>query len=496
MASRRGGGESNVGLVVVLVFFILLSIGLGVATYFGFSQQDQLRSNEAKAKDAEKLANADRDWYRAQAWLYRSYLGKTKNLDPALVQQERQKFDENQFRQSKVAQAEDADVRGLVKEIEDKVYKVAKEDKNKQLAPADVTMRWDPNQKRPGTNYDELVADLLNRVKYQEEQTAAALKAKADAERERDEAKTALAQAKKDFDAQVARLTDDNKKLQNQQQDELKAVVEKNNGLQQNLTEQQTKFDALLKEEQKKSKDLETEVANQKQRVEDVQRKLDLAAQKTTDRPVSGEPIKPDYYVTRMDDTGKRPTVNVGSADNVRPQLRFSIHGIGPDGKPLAESKGSLEIVSVLGPHQSQAEITSVKPDKDGVVRNPVVKGDVIYNGVWSPTAERHVAVAGAIHLRGEKRDSLDEFLRLLQRQGVVVDAYLDPQDGTIKKEGGQAGGRITPRTDYLILGDELDEAKDVKLANLKELQEAARNDGVRIISLREFLDSTGYRTP
>jgi hypothetical protein len=150
-----------------------------------------------------------------------------------------------------------------------------------------------------------------------------------------------------------------------------------------------------------------------------------------------------------------------------------------------------LEIINVLGPHQSQAEILNVKADRDGVVRNPVIAGDVLYNGVWSPTAERHVAVAGKIYVRGEKRDALDEFLRLLQRQGVVVDAYLDTTDGTVKKDA-QTPGKITARTDYLILGDELDDAKDDVKKGLDAMRKQAQDNGVEIIPLRKFLESVG----
>ena len=38
MAKQRGR-ESNTGLVVTLVFFIILAIGLGVAAYYGFAHK-------------------------------------------------------------------------------------------------------------------------------------------------------------------------------------------------------------------------------------------------------------------------------------------------------------------------------------------------------------------------------------------------------------------------------------------------------------------------
>src|SRR5262245_24463984 len=67
--------ESKQGLVVTLVFFILATIGLGVATYYGFAEQATL---EGKAKEADKKykdMQAARDYYKTLAGLLRSYSG-------------------------------------------------------------------------------------------------------------------------------------------------------------------------------------------------------------------------------------------------------------------------------------------------------------------------------------------------------------------------------------------------------------------------------------
>jgi len=77
MATRRGGGggESKQGLVVTLVFFVIFTIGLGVATYFGFAGQDELVKKEAEAKKELASMKDNREFYRAQALTYRTYMG-------------------------------------------------------------------------------------------------------------------------------------------------------------------------------------------------------------------------------------------------------------------------------------------------------------------------------------------------------------------------------------------------------------------------------------
>src|SRR5262245_63480199 len=54
-SSGGSGSESNTGLVVSLVVFILLTIGLGVTTYLGYAGQEDYRK---QARDADTKATA------------------------------------------------------------------------------------------------------------------------------------------------------------------------------------------------------------------------------------------------------------------------------------------------------------------------------------------------------------------------------------------------------------------------------------------------------
>ena len=203
------------------------------------------------------------------------------------------------------------------------------------------------------------------------------------------------------------------------------------------------------------------------------------------DAPDNGKPIPTDWRIVRMDASGKRPFINLGSSDDIHPPLTFSIHGRGPDGKPMTASKGSLEVIDVLSDHLAQAQVVSVKD----AFKDPILPGDYLYNPIFNPGAERHVVIAGRIDMHGVKgQDDLEEFERLLKRQNVVVDGYVDPQDGSIK-------GKLEVGTDFLILGDIVGAKPEVG-TSIKALQEQAKSNGVHIISAREFLESIGYRTP
>src|SRR5262249_44905259 len=80
-ARKKPQPESKQGLVVTLVFFILATIGLGVATYYAFAEQATL---DAKAKEEKKkydeMAKV-RDYYKTLAGLLRAYSGNTPQGD-------------------------------------------------------------------------------------------------------------------------------------------------------------------------------------------------------------------------------------------------------------------------------------------------------------------------------------------------------------------------------------------------------------------------------
>src|SRR5262249_27182613 len=70
------GGDSKQALVVTLVFFILLSIILGIVTYMGYDGWNASDKEKAKEAAAAKSAKDDAETQRAIALLYRSYLGQ------------------------------------------------------------------------------------------------------------------------------------------------------------------------------------------------------------------------------------------------------------------------------------------------------------------------------------------------------------------------------------------------------------------------------------
>jgi hypothetical protein len=156
--------------------------------------------------------------------------------------------------------------------------------------------------------------------------------------------------------------------------------------------------------------------------------------------------------------------------------------------------------MSVLAPHVSEARITDVTDPG----RNPVTEGDQLFNPSWSPNLRVHVALTGLIDLTGTGKDDTAEFVRGLERQGIIVDAYLDLKDMTVKGNG------INRQTDFLVVGDQPDpvgtqmiregdpglERKQALYKKVAEMQKEAANEGVATIQLRRYLSMIGYRLP
>lgn len=466
----RAQGESRQGLIITLVFFVLATICLGVSTYFGFSEQSTYEKKAAEAKKGEETFKADRDYYRAVYMVSRADIGLTEGMaDAETVGTLKGQLDSGTLGKNS---KDNADVMKYLRTLEGKEY----------------CDGWNGNQ--PKTTLDAKIKNLtaLNENFSTQVKKADADKKKAVADLQKKDEE--LQAARKDFETKLAEL---NKNFKND--------FEKSD---KDLADFRTNVDRLSDELKKKNEQTEQEkkalegtVARKDKEISDlkklVQRKQEEIEQFRIKNPEAPANMRTDWKIVRMDDRGSHPYINLGSADHVKPQLTFSIFGLGLDGRPYSQPKGTLEVVNVIGPHLSQARITSVKDQN----RDPITSRDIIYNASWNPNIKKHVAVAGIVDLTGDGRDSLFEFMRNLERQNIVVDAYEDPKDGGMK-------GQITYQTDFLILGGLPDrggggrqgEAEKRIMEGRTHMQEEAKKYGVPVKNLLSYLEMIGYSLP
>src|SRR5262245_36739492 len=193
MAAR--GGEAKQALVVTLVLFVLSTSGLGDSTYYGMSEQEKLKGDVKKEQDKVKVADAERDWFRFQAGMYRAYLGAPAAPDKAIGRELASKkaaFDSGSLGKDPAS-----------KEYEDLPEVKALVGKLNARAP------WDNAAGAPKSSYEALLASKDTLIKDLTEKLQKAESERILAQTQRT---AALADRKKDkdaFDAATQKLTKD-----------------------------------------------------------------------------------------------------------------------------------------------------------------------------------------------------------------------------------------------------------------------------------------------
>ena len=503
MAKKKGDGK-NLGLIITLVFFVLTTVILGVTTYMGFSDQE---TKEVAKKEAEKqklVADADKDYYRMRDRVLRSWIGyPVAGVEAAQIAAEKQKFDTNLY--PPAANQKD-------KEELAKVFKTLNEampwDASKDATP---TLTYEQRLAKLNTE----VADWKAKTKKAEDATKKAEADKKDAEDAKDKEIAALKKSYADFStkldgelkkglleigAKQSLAADEGvKRAEFMRQKELAST--KADKLEKQLKEVEAKLVAVNKEKKTALDDLsetKTRLDALSERAGVDKSAIEAASLDASARKVLESWTK-SWSIVALDRRGDNAYISIGSNEGLSPQVTFSIHSVGPNGKLNPTPKGTVEVVRILGGNQALARITSTKDAR----KDPIVKGDRLFNPTWDPNRHRRVAIAGVADLGGDGGDNSDDLRRLLTRQKVALDAYIDIKDDKTPKLVGKG---VSVNTDYLVLGEGLNSLRGGKrfeadyvlkyTAHVEKLKADAKNNGVAIISLQRYLDMIGYQPP
>jgi hypothetical protein len=493
MAAKRGAQNNQPWIITIVVLSILI-VGLGVATYMGFAgQSDIIRSRvEGPEKKAAEM-KSQRDWYKFQALQFKAYIdfpqvSKVSN-DPDQLNADRGRYDTDpQFKKDR------DDLAAVEKFIEE----------------YDEVTGWNKVGKAP-TASKTLQAQLKTLTT------------------ELTGAKKAYDKVQKDFDKKFADLSkkeEDNRNNNDKLKEDLDAAQAENQKItkakqeafvqsQTTITALRDEIDDLKKKHEVAKAELQNDIGKLNKEKKTMESKIGNLNQKI-------EPIylpdseQPKGQIDSLDREGRFAYINLGSADYVKPLLTFSVYApgrtdlYGGDEGNRAERKkkrashepqpkGALEVVSIMGPHSSKARITDIRDP----ARDPIMRGDLLFNLIWTPGERMHVAVTGLIDLTGKGEDGSVEFMHNLERQGVIIDSYLDMKDLTIKGKG------ISTATNYLVVGQKpqldvgfaltgsplADRVKQIE-DHMNTMNKEADQQGVTRISARNFMALVGYRLP
>jgi hypothetical protein len=214
---------------------------------------------------------------------------------------------------------------------------------------------------------------------------------------------------------------------------------------------------------------------------------------KFTGRPDTEPQIRePDGHILMLDEASKIVHLDIGRKDNVYPGLTFGVYDrnvpIPPDGKGKAEIQ-----VFNIDENISVAKILTTDP------QNPVLKGDVVANLVWSKDQTNLFVVAGDFDLDGNGERDYEAERKI---------------KGLIDTWGGKVQPDVTINTDFIVLGttpqvlprptyDEISidplamdkyEKSLQRLEQYKKIKEQADKLQIPLLNYERFLYLIGYK--
>ena len=144
-------------------------------------------------------------------------------------------------------------------------------------------------------------------------------------------------------------------------------------------------------------------------------------------------------YVVRG---GNITTINLGSADALRPGITFGV--IDGDETRLkdAKVKATIQVTQIQGPHLAQARVVAF-PE----IRDPIIPGDKIFSPFWAPGRVIKIALAGNIDIDGDGRPDNEALKGQIRAAGATVAAEVTPAGGV--------SGKLDATIRFMVVGDD-----------------------------------------
>jgi len=519
MARPQQAGETKAPVVIALAFFVLTTLALGVLTYMSYDQLALAKANTKKAEEDAKAATKLRSEDQDLARVYKVALGiHTQEEFDSLKATTNKEVVRTEYTnlmdgiKNKLSGTPQAPG-GLLTEAQKQfvggggiVFDVAPKDVISWIWPANADMDREPDKTILAAIVNSYAQrklgelQLIKNAKELNDVKQAYVDSTVRAKAEEGVFKTEAAK----YPEQVKTIqTDANKSV-----DDIRTTYkDSTNRYLKDLRDKQ----AVADQKDVNITQLQAQVESFKARVNSLEAQLELK-----EDPFAFD--KPHGKILRR--KGNIVDIDLGSADNVRTGLTFSVQpadtpdrGLasrirpkkdatgrdvveyGPDGKPhkLMEivPKGTIEVIEVLGPNISQCRIVS----ESSSIREGILVSDVLYNAAWRKGSADHVALFGVFDIDGDGIDDIKQVVRDLNRMGVVVDAYFNLE--TKKWEG-----KLTEQTIYAIEGyypsqgsvDALAGAKSALDLALREAKTQCKEKGAKVVKIRDFFPRIGYR--
>jgi hypothetical protein len=303
-------------------------------------------------------------------------------------------------------------------------------------------------------------------------------------------AKATFEKKQTEFDAEKTKLTKDKDETIASYMKEREAITAQIKV----LTETKNKLIAEKEEKDKALEDLKGQTDSQINKLNETIGKQETSIQqlKIVNNEVTGEynaNAAPDGRVVWVNSREGTALINLGSADNLRKRITFSVYD--PDTTDVsalqsvqadksdrtkvktpasaAVTKGSIEVINITDRHLAECRILQHSPS------NPIIPGDVIFTPVWQPGQQDHFALVGKLDIDGDDEDDARRVQELILINGGAIDTEINVQ------------------TRYLVVG-KVEEGSS-KLDENNKLLNDAKKFGIQHIKLSQFMEMMGYST-
>lgn len=259
---------------------------------------------------------------------------------------------------------------------------------------------------------------------------------------------------------------------------------------QKNYREGQVELEGARDELARVRKELDERISSLNQIVDFQRQKLDELQNLSFD--------KADGSIRNVDNSLRLVWLDIGRKDGLRPQVTFSVYGKTNNGiaRGPQDVKAKIEVVTV---EQTSSIARIVEEDNT----RPIAEGDVLFSPAWTAGLEEYFSFVGNGDLNKDGlMDARDRkiLFDVLANAGAKVDIQVD--DEGVREP---ADAKLTVNTKWLIVGDVGDPTKfegdDEKIQKILAVQkqhqilvQEAREQGIKIVSLRDFLTYMGWK--
>ncbi|MBX7168870.1 MAG: hypothetical protein K1X74_21215 [Pirellulales bacterium] len=169
--------------------------------------------------------------------------------------------------------------------------------------------------------------------------------------------------------------------------------------------------------------------------------------------------------------------INIGRDDSLKRKTSFSVYTSEANDLADPEPKGKIEVTQILGQHLAEARIL------EDSLSDPLLIGDLIFTPTWTPGRSERFALAGFMDLNEDGLSDRSAVRNLIQQAGGIIDFDLDDE--------GKTTGEMTQQTRFLVIGDQKS-----NLQGYSDAVKRAKELGLEVLRLPEFLDHVGFKDP